>query len=372
MRLYQRLRDLREDADKSQADNKKETEKKDGMIAFDIDYSNSDKGIGVSIYLINIETNEEEHFGRTKEDDVSGVNLLPTGEYVINQDKSFVAGDFDLALRTKEKIVIKPGETTTVHIYFEPKETAAEVIDPSLTTIDPFEFLKVEFTGLSPHLYVKLENTSNDPNFSQIEFERVGYNELAIGDEVVIKVSKYKGGKDIAEDGYRYSVTEKTYKVENADKFLQSFEELTESELADIKTMIETEIKNLIDGYSKNMLGEIRFNDGTVLPAENINIDNLKFKAYYYGNAKGSYNENKKNILYLLYTIPEVEAKDGKGIYDLSYLVEYAPLIRLKDGTLKEVKLNSLIDIRRHITQESIDKDISNFKSSYNAYKIDG
>ncbi len=92
------------------------------------------------------------------------------------------------------------------------------------TELDLFKDIKLITGGTSPYVYATYINESGDEYISTLEYKIDRTSELSIGDEITIICMLDEAAA--AKHGYYADVTEKKYTISEADKYIDSLDEL--------------------------------------------------------------------------------------------------------------------------------------------------
>lgn len=139
-------------------------------------------------------------------------------------------------------------ETSKLKLAEDSWEYQVEGLE-EVKTVDPFEEVNVEFTGISPNMRAEI-NDRNNPYKNAMHFSLDKYDHLKIGDTVTVKAETYGDDETmIRQHGFRLSATEKTYTVEGGDRFVTVPDDLDET----ILSRMQRESLDLIEAYMANL-----------------------------------------------------------------------------------------------------------------------
>ena len=182
--------------------------------------------------------------------------------------------------------------------------------------IDPFQDVKVEFSGTSPDVSVSVENESQEEGISGLYFKAEPDDDLKVGDKVKVTVD-YDEDSFIEEYGCILKVTEKEYTVEKVDAYLTAANELNDDVVARMKTQTENTIKAYF-----------------ATEKEELKQSNLKYVGYYFMSNIHPDGWNPYNQVYMVYSA-KVKSKSKSFKTSTVYLpVKFTNVIKYADGTL--------------------------------------
>ena len=197
-----------------------------------------------------------------------------------------------------------------------------------IQTIDPFEGVTVEYTGISPYLRAEVRTTRSDGPFNGLRYSADKSDGLAIGDKV--KVTVDYGWTDeegfLKNYGAKLSSTEKEFTVENADKYVTSPSEIDEQTL----TRMQREALDVIEAYIANLYHtEVFVNDA--LTYEGCAVMMGKESRYS--------GQNRVWLIYSTTFSASEEGKDGDYLGPKEPVINYFPIcfydvISYQDGTI--------------------------------------
>ncbi len=138
---------------------------------------------------------------------------------IANGDELTVSVDYDEELA--DRLKIKADRT--------PRKIQVAGLEAG-TRLDVFAGLKIITGGISPYIYVTYANESDNSYLNSLEYRISRTSGLAIGDEITISCNIDE--KAAREQGYYFDTDEMTYTIEQADKYIDSPEELDAGLLA--------------------------------------------------------------------------------------------------------------------------------------------
>lgn len=113
--------------------------------------------------------------------------------------------------------------------------------------INPFDFITVTTKGFDGQVSVDWDYTGSNELINKYSYVCEDWCNLSIGDTFTIKFDEYDKEYLLEKQGIVLSQTEKTYKVENADKYISEFDDIDAGILSEIKKMCEAEIEDEYD-----------------------------------------------------------------------------------------------------------------------------
>ncbi len=235
--------------------------------------------------------------GKLKE--TSGLSNGDTVEYKWNCNDELALESFNVKLKHKD-----------IKVEVDGLEKA--------DMVDPFESIKIVYTGIAPNGSVNIEKNSNEPIIKNTYFEATPNSGLSNGDEVTIRVQNAGDASYYVENyGAILAETEKTYTVEGLDCYVQSTAEISDDILEKMKKQAEDSF------YAKTARWD-----------ERVSVKNVKYIGNYFLKPKfnrgGSYN----NYIYLIYKIDTTfendEYNENVSFY---YYVKFANIMKLANGS---------------------------------------
>ena len=224
------------------------------------------------------------------------------------------------------------GDTVTVSFEFD-NEAAAKfkieyVGEPTEYTveglkevkkIDPFDGIRVDFTGTSPNISAEVVKTKTDDVYSNIYFDLSKSYGIKVGDTVTVTVSN--NPEYFVEDyGYAFTATSKDYTCSDVDKYIDKAADISDDTMSTMKKQTEDVINSYFAGDSKY-----------------IGVSDLKFEGTYFLTEKvdNSWSFNGTNQVYVIYS-GKVKSNEEKKQFDettVYFPVRYADIIEYADGT---------------------------------------
>lgn len=206
--------------------------------------------------------------------------------------------------------------------------TIKPVIVDNLTleeSVDPFNYIKVEYEGESPNINLKTSLTEDAPDYmSQIKINPSKTSELSSGEEYQISL---EFDQDALKNdfGVTLSPIEKTFTVEEKEK------ENDQEKSTDNEGYITT-----VDDLDKDLLGTLKEHAGKLIKEtfqerSFTKISNINYLGAITGKKSG--DENLKNRVMLIYEIKTNENYEEKYKNEFTYysFVEYKNVKSKKD-----------------------------------------
>lgn len=206
--------------------------------------------------------------------------------------------------------------------------TIKPVIVDNLTleeSVDPFNYIKIEYEGESPNINLKTSLTEDAPDYmSQIKINPSKTSELSSGEEYQISL---EFDQDALKNdfGVTLSPIEKTFTVEEKEK------ENDQEKSTDNEGYITT-----VDDLDKDLLGTLKEHAGKLIKEtfqerSFTKISNINYLGAITGKKSG--DENLKNRVMLIYEIKTNENYEEKYKNEFTYysFVEYKNVKSKKD-----------------------------------------
>lgn len=185
--------------------------------------------------------------------------------------------------------------------------------------IDPFDGIRVDFTGTSPNLSAEVVKTKTDDVYSNIYFDLSKSYGIKVGDTVTVTVSN--NPEYFVEDyGYAFTATSKDYTCSDVDKYIDKAADISDDTMSTMKKQTEDVINSYFASDSKY-----------------IGVSDLKFEGTYFLTEKvdNSWSFNGTNQVYVIYS-GKVKSNEEKKQFDettVYFPVRYADIIEYADGT---------------------------------------
>ena len=169
--------------------------------------------------------------------------------------------------------------------------------------VDPFEDVEVTFSGVSPNVSATVKNNSTEEALQYVYFNVDKSYDLKEGDEITVSI-------DADDDTYaqnygvKFTQKEKTFKVENVDKYISSTDDIDETFLSEMCKQTEDVINSYLAEHNDDFA-----------PKEAI-----KYEGYYFLNSKNENTYDYHNKMYVVYSATIHNKKnDGKKKKDPDY-----------------------------------------------------
>lgn len=196
-------------------------------------------------------------------------------------------------------------------------------------TIDPFEYVTVTYSGISPNATVSIKiNDDADSYIKTMHFQADKTQNIAVGDKITVSVKTEEA--TAAKHGYILSETSKEYECSKADQYITDITKISEDKLKSIQKEATDKIESYYAGFNSKY---------------NVQYSNLTYDGSYVLEKKNSSYGND-NIVYLIYsaTISADGDKYSKGIESTKI---YMP-VKFNDVVLKadeSIKYNTYTSI---------------------------
>ncbi len=192
-----------------------------------------------------------------------------------------------------------------------------------IAMFDAFDGLDVEFTGVAPNATAKITDYPGDNGLSYSIENNSG---LSNGDTVTVKASyNWYSEEDYAREYKRLpKEMTKEYKVEGLDEYITDISQISDADLANMKSETEDSIRKNIADQRKNYLSidSIEYNEGYLLTSKSSNssrknmiviIDRVKLKC----QAESGKTDNKTYYFYAMF-YDAVRTGNGEFLVDLT------------------------------------------------------
>ena len=189
--------------------------------------------------------------------------------------------------------------------------------------VNPFDYVTIEYTGVSPDIYAEVEvDSSKISMLDDVYFDMSKYYDLAIGDEITVSIDDYYAELAL-EKGYLFTETEHTYTVESADSYLTSFDDLSEEALSELQSEASDEITAEHASISSYSISECNYIGAYLLMAkDSYYYDGSSVVLVYQTTATDSDGDFTDYPVYLAVEFGDVVVKADDSIsYDSPSLV---------------------------------------------------
>ncbi len=192
--------------------------------------------------------------------------------------------------------------------------------------IDLFADIELEYKGISPNAEVTVSNHSKDLFVRNLDYHCSPYNELRIGDKVVVTVEANR--EEAEREGYILpDVLTKEYTVDGIDEYLLDFNDLDAATKEKMKKLGSDLLESSLDGVfsaPRHDLGMIDYP---------ITINTPELYKIYFNTIKQSIRGDLSNDIFYVYKITAIVP--GKSEPKIGYMAVLFPdAIKRKDGSV--------------------------------------
>lgn len=219
-------------------------------------------------------------------------------------------------------------ESVRAKLTYDAKEVIVAGLE-KLKDFDPFEYLKVTFTGISPDGSVTLENTGSSP-IHDLRFYVSSDNEgqyLKNGDTITV-TAVYGYGGDLnqacIEAGFRLKSNKKDYAVQGLEEYATSLNQISDKMFEELKKQGEDVFK------AKTSWGKTE----KILAVDCVGSYFIALKE----GTRSSYGQNN-NYIYIVYKISVKNSKETLSYY---YYVRFTDIVVKPDGTNEIYDINNV------------------------------
>ena len=252
---------------------------------------------------------------------------LEPSENLSNGDKVTVTYKYDNSAIAKYKI------------KFVGKSFEEEVSGLSeANEVDPFSEFHVSFDGISPHVSVEGNIASDDEMYDNVEYKIKQEEDLDYGEELNLKIGdtvtfvlEYDKEQIMSDYGVVFSQTEKDYKVENVQAYLENVSEVSEDLLSELKNVSE----DYVDAY---LAGE---------KDDDVDYNDLNYEGYYFLVEKEYDDNSAYNVIYVVYSAM-LDSSDGGKKKKMYFPVRFINIYMDESGEVvggiedKEIEASSV------------------------------
>ena len=340
-----------------------------GTASYSIDYSKMKEDYGDKIKINNKKMRamlkEDGLYDKASKDDIERfVNLFWGSAFDMMKDTA-ISGSLDTSrgLSNGDEITfvwdIDEEALELFNVKFKYKDVTTKVEGlEKVDTFDPFDYIEVVFSGVSPNGSVSIQKDSSAPEYIQyLSIDASQNNNLSNGDTITVTASV--NGTDnayIERFGKFPSVTSKEYSVEGLMSYIEKNDQISDELLNKMKTQAE----DALAAYA----------------AQNwsVNLDSMTYLGNYLLTKKpgvDSWNANSQNIIYLVYKVRAAGDLENKNHDMVAYEKEYYYCasfsnLMLDESGKGEVDLSTHSAVRDSFTdQTDILKPNSWFSTSY-------
>ena len=226
--------------------------------------------------------------------------------------------------------------------------------------MNPFDFLTVTTEGFDGDVNASWEYTGTNEFINTYSFECYECYNLSIGDTFTITFSEYEQEYLLEQQGIILTQTEKTYTVEDADKYISEFDDIDARLIAEIKDKCEEEIKDKYD-----------------MPYVSFELESYE----YYGSYLLTNNNyiGSPSVLYMIYEGTIISTNDDFDPVTVYIPVSVYDLIQRMDGT-QEVGARVYVDLQlsyvngeygNYVYGYLDEKDLFEDKCNFEDYTVD-
>ena len=182
---------------------------------------------------------------------------------------------------------------------------------------NPFDYIKVTFSGTSPNGYMNIEKDTNRKELEYISFTADKTSGIQIGDKIKIKAECYLNDDEFVEKfGSIIEETENEYKCDKLDHYITKIDEISD------ETMNELIVQG--DSIFKAYVASSW--------AKPENLGSVSYIGNYFLTLKPGMDSWYDNYLYLVYKVQATNV-DPVQTVDYYYYVLFKDLKLLADGT---------------------------------------
>ena len=187
-----------------------------------------------------------------------------------------------------------------------------------INVVDPFEYITVEFTGISPDGYMNFTYSGSIPGINQYNFSTDKNYSLKNGDQVLMTLNLDE--RYLIQQGYKVKEFSKIYTVEGLDGYVTSYSELTD----DFKEYAKKEAEDIIASYC----------------AQNYSTDYqqtpLQYAGYIFMERKPENYSGYYNGLYVIFKSALSHAENKFTTTEVYYPIYFYNILSTKDGMTSE------------------------------------
>lgn len=269
------------------------------------------------IYRATSKENNSENMGFDSLNDLLNLAGLFDSYNVINNS---------ISVRLDNDSNLSNGDTVTAEICYDNDlakeykieftgESVSKIIDSlePIREIDPFDYVTVKFSGISTKGNVEV--TANGIYVDDFSITGSVDGNLKNGDVITVSIIN---SKDTAQFGYTYNCMEKTYTVNGLREYLQSMDDLPDSELAVFLEKSENYVISEINRLKKKLT--------------NYDAD-YEFSGYTFVNDLNVLDSKNENVLFIFYT-SKVNFSHYLYNAQCNYVVKFEDIYRIDGGEL--------------------------------------
>ena len=191
-----------------------------------------------------------------------------------------------------------------------------------IRTIDPFDYIEINYEGISPELTAHVQFKSDAPEelTSAVYINNTYFYDLKSGDEFTVEIQSWYDSDEQLAEYYGIAISEwsKTYTAAADQEYITQLSQISDDALYRIKSVAEEQIKSIADAeYGE----DITMTDHAYI---GLYLMTPKNEDQYY---------TQKNYLYVLYRIDVSSKNGGKASY-YYYLGFENLIINTSDGSI--------------------------------------
>ena len=213
--------------------------------------------------------------------------------------------------------------------------------------VDPFENVKLEYTGTAPNGRVEVVCDSTEDWAQALVYSADPYRDLDNGDTVTVSIAQDDMGDEwervfLENYGVKFTATEKEYTVDGLGSYLTKLEQVDSATLEEMKSRGADAIKA----------------EAAQDWDEAISLDSATYVGNYLLVAKDQETNSRKNALYLVYQVQSTATfpEEGyQGSVTFYYVVRFDNLIATPDGKVQ-------VELGDYVTQNG------RFRTEFNGH----
>lgn len=220
---------------------------------------------------------------KSKLDTLDAYSLVTRNlDYKLDKDEELSNGD-------KVKVVFKFNNDAVkklgIKFTSENKEYTVSGLK-EVKEVDPFADIKLDVTGVSPRLSVKVINNSEDEVVKDIYFSANDSYGLKKGDTVTVSFSN-DDDYYLEHYGYKFTSTSKDFKLDKVNEYVSKFADISEKAMEKYKK----QVKSVVKAYLVRNKSYYKSSD-------------LNFEGCYFLHKKDDYNDGygTQNKLYIVFS----------------------------------------------------------------------
>lgn len=252
-------------------------------------------------------------------------------------------------------------ELFNVKFKYKDVTTKVEGLE-KVDTFDPFDYIELIYTGISPDGSVNVQKNSSAPEYIQyLSIDASKYDNLSNGDTITVTANVNGTDNSYIERFGKYpSVTEKEYTVEGLMSYIDKNDQISDELLNKMKTQAEDA---LAANAAKNWYGS---------------LDKMTYLGNYLLTKKpGVESRGSQNIIYLVYkvrAVADLENADGDMVAyekEYYYYASYEKLMLDENGN-GEVDLSTHKAVSNSFTDQTDVLKTSGWWETYYSFNYNG